>query len=161
VWFELRKEGLAFLDCAPVVHVAEAVIAAPQRAVFHAIAEPQGWKDWFPGVREASYVTPPPFGIGTIREADVRGTRWVEELIAWEEPTRWAWTVLRSSVPFARAQVELFELMDSAEGTRVRWTLALEPRLLARLTTALAGRMTPRLLREAMANLQTRLRLRP
>jgi carbon monoxide dehydrogenase subunit G len=158
VWFELRKESLAFLDRAPVVHVAEAMIAAPQHAVFRAIAEPRGWADWFPGVREASYTTPPPFGVGTIREADVRGTRWVEELIEWEDPVRWGWTVLRSSVPFARAQVELFELIEAVGGTRVRWTLAVEPRLLARLTTALAGPMTSRLLREAMANLEPRLR---
>jgi carbon monoxide dehydrogenase subunit G len=158
VWFELRKESLTFLCRAPVVHVAEALIAAPQHAVFGAVVEPRGWEDWFPGVREASYTTPPPFGVGTIREADVGGTRWVEELIAWEDPTRWAWTVLRTSVPFARAQVESFEFMEAADGTRVRWTLALEPRLLARLAAPLTRRTMPRLLRQAMANLATRLR---
>jgi len=158
VWFEVRKESLGFLARAPVVHVAEAVIAAPQHAVFGAIAEPRGWADWFPGVREASYTTPPPFGVGTIREADVGGTRWVEEVIEWEEPTRWAWTVLRASVPFAQAQIELFECTKVADGTLVRWTLALEPRLLARLAAPLAGPMARRLLRQAMANLATRLR---
>jgi hypothetical protein len=81
----------------------------------------------------------------------------VEELIAWEEPTRWARTVLRSSVPFGQAQVELFEFTEATDGTRVRWTLALEPRLLARLAAPLTGRMHPRLLRQAMANLATRL----
>jgi carbon monoxide dehydrogenase subunit G len=158
VWFELRKESLEFLGRAPVVHVAEAVIAAPRHAVFGAIAEPRGWEDWFPGVREASYTTAPPFGVGTIREADVNGTRWVEELIAWEDPTRWAWTVVRASVPFAHAQVELFEFLEFADGTRVRWTLALEPRLLARLAAPLTRRTMPRLLRRAMANLAARLR---
>jgi len=157
MWFELRRESLGFLERAPVVHVAEAAIAAPRRAVFDALADPRGWARWFPGVRGASYTTPPPFGVGTIREADVRGTRWVEEMIEWQAPARWAWTVLRSSVPFARAQVELFELMESAGGARVRWTLALDPRLLARLTTRLAARTTPRLLRQAMENLETRL----
>ena len=158
MWFDSRKESLGFLDRAPVVHVAEAVIAAPRRAVFDAIAEPRGWKDWFPGVREASYTTPPPFGIGTIREANVRGTRWVEEMIEWDDPARWGWTVLRASVPFAHAQVELFEVMETAEGTRVRWTLAIEPRLLARLAAPLAGLTVPRLFRQAMATLGTRLR---
>jgi carbon monoxide dehydrogenase subunit G len=155
VWFELRKESLGFLNRAPVVRVAEAVIAAPRDTVFGAIVEPRSWKHWFPGVREASYTTPPPYGAGTIREANVGGTRWVEELIDWEDPTRWAWTVLRTSVPFAQAQVESFEFMEAAGRTRVRWTLALEPRLLARLGAPLAGRMTSRLLRRAMANLAT------
>src|SRR5262245_27687409 len=149
----MRKESLGFLGRAPVVHAAEAVIAAPRAAVFRAIAEPRGWKHWFPGVREASYTSPPPYGVGTIREADVGGTRWIEELIEWEVPTRWAWTVLRTSVPFAHAQVESFEFMEAAGQTRVRWTLALEPRLLARLGAPLAGRMISRLLRAAMENL--------
>ena len=155
MWFELRKESLGFLRHAPVVHVAEAVIEVPRNAVFGAIVEPRGWKHWFPGVREASYTTPPPHGVGTIREANVGGTRWVEELIDWEDPTRWAWTVLRTSVPFARAQVESFEFMEAAGRTRVRWTLALDPRLLARLGAPLAGRMISRLLRQAMENLAT------
>ena len=77
----------------------------------------------------------------------------MEELIDWEDPTRWAWTVLRTSVPFAQAQVELFEFMEAAGQTLVRWTLALEPRLLARLGAPLAGRMSSRLLRQAMENL--------
>jgi carbon monoxide dehydrogenase subunit G len=159
MWFEMRKEGLGFLGRAPVVHVAEATIDAPRNAVFDAIAEPQGWKHWFPGVRDASYTTPPPHGVGTIREANVGGTRWVEEMIAWEDPTRWAWTVLRSSVPFAQAQVESFEFMEAAGRTRVRWTLAIEPRLLTRLGTPLAGRMISRLLRHAMENLAKYLEL--
>src|SRR5262245_65112243 len=151
----MRKESLGFVDRAPVVHVAEAVIAAPRHAVFGAIAEPRGWKHWFPGVREAAYTTPPPHGVGTIREAHVGGTRWVEELIDWDDPTRWAWTVLRTSVPFAHAQVESFEFVEAAAGTRVRWTLALEPRLLARLGAPLTGRMISRLLGQAMENLAT------
>src|SRR5262249_31426784 len=161
VWFEMRKESLGFLDRAPVVPVVEAVIAAPRKAVFGAIAEPRGWKHWFPGVREASYATPPPHGVGTIREATVGGTRWVEEMIDWEDPTRWAWTVLRTSVPFAQAQVELFEFMEETGQTRVRWTLALEPRLLARLGAPLAGRMISRLLRHAMENLGKYMELDP
>jgi carbon monoxide dehydrogenase subunit G len=153
MWFEMRKESLGFLGHAPVVHSAEATIAAAPNAVFDAVAEPRGWKHWFPGVREASYTSPPPYGVGTVREANVGGTRWVEELIAWEAPKQWGWTVLRTSVPFARAQVELFEFIEAGGRTRVRWTLALEPRLLAHVGAPLAGGMISRLLRNAMENL--------
>ena len=100
-----------------------------------------------------SYATPAPHGVGTVREANFSGTHWIEEMIAWDEPARWAWTVTRASVPFAKAQVESFELTDAAGGTRVRWTLALEPRLLARLGSPLAARTIPRLFRRAMENL--------
>ena len=153
MWFEMRKETPGFLDRAPVVHAAEALVPAPRNAVFAALVDPRGWKDWFPGVHEASYTSPPPHGVGTIREANVGGTRWVEQLIAWDDPARWAWTVLGASVPFATAQVESFELTEAGAETRVRWTLALEPRLLARIGAPLAGRTVSHLLRQAMQNL--------
>src|SRR5437016_5288254 len=94
-------------------------------------------------------------GGGTFREADFGGTRWIEEMIAWDEPARWAWTVTRASVPLATAQVEAFELTETGDGTHVRWTLALEPRLLGRVSAPLAARTIPRLFRRAMDNLGT------
>jgi len=153
MWFEMRRESLEFPDRAPVVHLAEAEVPAARHAVFAAFAEPRVWKYWFPSVREASYTSPPPHGVGTFREAHVAGTYWVEEMIAWDESTRLAWTVTRASVPLAKAQVESFELRDAGRGTRVRWTLALEPRLLARLGSPLAARTISRLFHRAMDNL--------
>jgi hypothetical protein len=153
MWFELRKENLGFAARAPVVHVSEAEVAASRPKVFAAFAEPRCWKHWFPNVRDASYTNAPPYGVGTIRQAHVGGTYWIEEMIAWDEGTRWAWTVTRASVPFAKAQVEAFEFIDTGRGTRVRWTLALEPRLLARLGAPFAAGIVSRLFRRAMQNL--------
>ncbi len=155
MWFEMRREDLGFVERAPVVHVAEASVRLERRAVFDALADAPAWPRWFPNVRAARYTTPPPYGVGTIREADVGGTRWVEEMIAWERGARWGWTVTGASVPFAAAQVETFVLADAASGTRIRWTVAMEPRLLARLGAPFAARTIPRLFRRAMDNLAT------
>lgn len=155
MWFEMRREDLGFVDRAPVTHVSEASVPAGRAAVFDALADPRGWPRWFPNVRAASYTTPPPHGVGTIREADVGGTRWVEEMIAWERGSCWGWTVTGASVPFAAAQVETFALADAPGGTRVRWTIAMEPRLLARLGAPFAARTIPRLFARAMENLTT------
>src|SRR2546428_12695920 len=87
MWFEMRKEDLGFLDRAPVVHVAEAEVPAARAVVFAALTEPRCWKHWFPNLREASYTSPPPHGVGTIREANFSGTHWIEELIAWASPS--------------------------------------------------------------------------
>lgn len=152
----MRREDVGFVERARSVHVAEATMAAPRSRVFGAFADPQGWPDWFPNVQRAAYSSPPPFGVGTIREAQVGGTRWVEE-IAWDDDRRWAWTVLRASVPFAAAQVECFEFTDDGAGTRIRWTLALEPRLVARLGMRFTTGAIRRLLTRAAANLDARL----
>jgi hypothetical protein len=153
MWFALRREDLGFIQRAPVVHVAEAAAMAPSRAVFTALADAADWPRWFPGVRAARYTSPPPHGVGTIREALVSGTRWVEEMIVWEPDCRWGWTVTHASLPFATAQVELFELRPAGAATHVRWTLALEPRLLSRLGAPLTGRMMRGLWQRAMHNL--------
>jgi carbon monoxide dehydrogenase subunit G len=159
MWFEMRREDLGFVGRAPLVHAAEARVGASRADVFRALVDPGGWPDWFPGVRAASYQTRPPYEVGTVRVADVRRTRWVEEIIAWDVDRRWAWTVVRASVPLARAQVESFELTDDGGGTRIRWTLALEPRLIARLGAPFMARTISRLLARAMRNLEARLRL--
>jgi hypothetical protein len=162
MWFAMRREDLGFLGRAPVLHVTEAEVAgAGLPAVFAALAEPRCWRHWFPNVRDAAYTSPPPHGVGTIREADVGGTRWVEEMIAWDEGRRWAWTVVRASVPFATAQVECFELSEASGGTRVRWTLALEPRLLARLGAPFAARTIGHVFQRAMRDLGTYLQPAP
>lgn len=154
----MRWEDLTFLDRAPVVHRFEQTVPASRSAVFAALADPTTWPQWFPGVRAARYASPPPYGVGTIREADVAGTRWVEEMIAWEPDRRWAYTVTSTTSPLARAQVESFELADDPSGTRVCWTLAFEPRLLLRLTGWVAPLVMRHLFERAMRNLGTYLR---
>jgi hypothetical protein len=158
MWFFCRKEQLSFVDRAPVVHAAEAALAAPRSAVFATIVDPHSWPRWFPGVRAASYPSEAPYGVGTLRQAHVGRTHWVEELIAWDTDRRWAYTVLRSTAPLARAHIESFDFDDRGGTTLVRWTLALEPRLLARLGMPFLPRVVDRLFQRAMGNLETWIR---
>jgi hypothetical protein len=156
MWFELRKEDIGFVDRAPAVHTAEATLALPRPRVFAAFADAGSWPRWFPNVRAAAYLSPPPHGVGTIREAHVSGTRWLEEMIVWDEATRWGWSVVGASVPFATAQVECFDFADvPGGGTRVRWTLALEPRLVARLGARFAPAALGRMLARATRALES------
>jgi len=152
MWFEMRREDLGFVGRAPLVRVSEAALSAPRAAVFAALVDENGWDRWFPNVRAVAYRSAPPHGVGSIREANVAGTTWVEEILAWDG-TRWGWTVLRATVPLASALVETFEVADAGSGTRVRWTFAIEPRLLARLGAPFAGRTLQRVLERAMQNL--------
>lgn len=162
----MRREDLGFVERAPVRHVFSALVRAPRDAVFAAIADPPGWPAWFPGVRSARYSSPPPHGVGSIREADVSGTRWVEEMIAWDERRRWAYTVIEASAPLASAQVEVFDVEDAADtllldgtpSTRVTWTLAIEPRLLQKLSAPIAPLIMRRVFERAMASLEAKLR---
>jgi uncharacterized protein YndB with AHSA1/START domain len=160
MWFELRKESVDFADRSPLLWQAEATVAAPRSEVFAVLVDPQSWHLWFPGLENAFYSSPPPHGVGSIREARVRGSRWIEEIIEWRQDTRYAWTVTAASVPLSTAQIESFALADEGTGTRVRFTIALEPRLLGRLGAPFASRTVERLWQRAAANLTDYLRSR-
>jgi uncharacterized protein YndB with AHSA1/START domain len=127
VWHGLRAVGLEFLDSAPQRFRQEAVVAASRAEVFDALADASGWAEWFPGVEWARYAGSGEPGVGTIRESQVAGARYDETMLVWEAGRRWGYRIDRATQPVARAQVELHELEDAAQGTLVRWIIATEP----------------------------------
>lgn len=128
-WHTLRAVGLEFLREAPQVYRQEALVRAPRAAVWRALADASRWHEWFPGVEWARYggagARSP--GVGSLRESQVAGARYDETMLAWDEPRRWGYRIDRSTQPVARAQVEVHELEEAAEGTRVRWIIATDP----------------------------------
>jgi uncharacterized protein YndB with AHSA1/START domain len=155
VWFELRKVDLDFLRTASRIYVTEAVIRAPRRDVWRKIVDPSTWPEWWPDVREASYgLSPEPHGVGTVRRATVGRHRYEEIILAWEEERRWAYRIERATIPLANAQLEQTELEEVEGGTRVRWILAQDPRLLMRVVAPFFPGIMRRLFQRAMANLE-------
>jgi carbon monoxide dehydrogenase subunit G len=70
---------------------------------------------------------------------------------------RWAYRIDRTTLPLSSAHVECTELEDHDTGTRLRWTLAAEPRLLMRLTSPFMPRMLDDLLQRAARKLDRHL----
>ncbi len=125
--------------------------------MWQAYVDPTTWSEWFPGVRSAGYRGAGPHGIGSIREATVGRQRYEEVIVAWEEPARWAYYVARASLPIARAHLECTEFEDCGSGTRVRWVVATDRRLLLRLAAPALPRVLEGLFRKAMRNLDARI----
>ncbi len=155
-WYPMRPVGLEFLDEAPL----RADIAVPtvlsRETVWAAFVDPRTWVSWFPGVEEASYPDQtPPYGVGTIRTANVEGQRFEETILAWDEPTRWTYRIDRCTVPLAHAQVESTELSLADDGgTLVRWILVADPlEGMAAARDILPGILEKKLA-EALANLE-------
>jgi carbon monoxide dehydrogenase subunit G len=150
----LCKVDLGFIGAAGKTYVAECDLEAARADVWAAFVDPSTWSSWWPGVASASYRgSSPPYGVGTFREARVGGQRYEEYIVVWEEGRRWGYYIDRASVPIATAQLECTEFEDHGSGTRVRWTLAQDPRLLMRLIGPFFPRIMQGLLKKAMANL--------
>jgi uncharacterized protein YndB with AHSA1/START domain len=158
--FELRPEDLSFLDTAPETYVFDAIVEAPRSRVFAAIsADPSTWT-WFPGLSKARYEGDGPPGLGSKRVVHMSGTAYHETMIAWEEPSCWAYRVDASSAPLAHALVEQWALHEhgpNGEQTRVQWTFAIEPRALFKAGKVAASTVMGTLFRKAMANLSDHL----
>lgn len=162
--YELRPEGIEFLDSAPVVHVFEGDVAAPREAVFALVSDAASWGRWFPGYRRGSYGDAPEPGthVGTPRTIEIGpGVRIEEHVAAWTEPERYAYVVERTSVPMAHALVESWDITEidlpgsPGGGSRVKWTFAIDPNWAMRLVTPIAPAVIGALFRRALRNLES------
>jgi hypothetical protein len=66
--------------------------------------------------------SPAPNGVGAIRRLTSIGTTFVEEIVEYERPTGWAYTLL-SGAPM-RHHLGTVELREAEVGTEVRWHLS-------------------------------------
>jgi hypothetical protein len=123
----LEPVALDFLDAAPVRFHYTAPLPAPVADVFATIsADPSTWT-WFPGLADAGYDSPPPFGVGTRRSVVMEGVTYRETLLAWDEPTRWAYRVDESSDASFRALAEDWVMAGADRGSTLTWTFAVDP----------------------------------
>jgi hypothetical protein len=97
------------------------------RRVFDAIADADSWTAWFPGMRRCTWLTPPPHRIGSQRRS--WSGRCASTSASWcgTGPHRWGFTFTGSNLPLARAGVEVVDLEPEGDGTRVTYTMALDP----------------------------------
>ncbi len=160
-WYPMRPVDLDFLKTAGVVYTMECELRASRKAVWETYVDASTWHAWFPGVREARYREQEgPIGVGSIREASVSGQAYEEQMVAWEEGRRWAYTLTRATFPIAHAQLECTEFEDCGSGTRVRWILAADRRFLMWISAPFLKRRLERLWREAVESLDRYIALR-
>ncbi|MCS0637010.1 SRPBCC family protein [Streptomyces sp. LP05-1] len=154
----LRPVQLDFLGTAPVRLVHTALVAAPPRAVYRALAEEVAdTPRWFTAVTAAR-----PIAGGAGRSVRLRGgVVFHERVLAAEAGERYAYRVEETNAAGMTAMLEEWRLSPDPVGTRVRWTMALDGpgpfRLVMRVRRAGVGRS----FREAMRNLDRRLGAAP
>lgn len=115
--------------------VNEGSVPAAPDDVFAVLADAETWTDWFPGCRRCAYAGERPYGVGTPRELTVVPMgRIREHVVAWDVGKRFGYEVESLSMPIARALVEAWDLEATETGSRVRWTFAIDPRMIMRLS---------------------------
>jgi uncharacterized protein YndB with AHSA1/START domain len=97
---------------------------APIETVFDAMTDHRGIADYMWACRRSTLDregTPAPNGVGAIRRLVVIGPPFVEEIIEYERPTRYAYKML-SGAP-TRNHIGTIQLREAGTGTEVSWHL--------------------------------------
>lgn len=92
--------------------------------VFDAITDHRGIADYMWWCRRSTLDSegiPAPNGVGAIRRLASLGTAFVEQIVEYERPTRWAYSVL-SGAPI-RDHLGTIELREVGASTEVSWHL--------------------------------------
>ncbi|MGZ8765967.1 MAG: SRPBCC family protein [Acidimicrobiia bacterium] len=134
----LRAVELGFLVEAPLrfEYVSPDLPATPAELFAVICSDPSGWS-WFPGLEAGGYEGDEPHGVGSRRWVRMGETTYRETILAWDEPTRWAYRVDETTDEVFDALLEDWVIEPADGGSRLRWTFAFAP--LAELADVLAG----------------------
>jgi uncharacterized protein YndB with AHSA1/START domain len=139
-WNPLEPWELADIDRAPGRFEFTRVIPASAAEVFALITNGDRIKEWFPGAGRLFWITPPPHGLHSVREAAAPGTHMREKMICWEPGRRLAFRL--DSVQGPRLLLALAEDLQleeiDAHRTFVRWRIGYKPGWLLKLIHPLA-----------------------
>ncbi|MFB7914446.1 SRPBCC family protein [Streptomyces sp. NPDC056061] len=151
----LRPVGIDFVESAPLRLVYAAELSASPEDIYHALADDvSGWPRWFTAVTAAR-----PLGQGTGREIRLRGGAVLRETILAAQPSeRYAYRVDEANTPGLRALVEEWLLTPAGNGTRLRWTFAVDGSGPFRFALRLGRPGMGRAFRDAARRLDERLR---
>ncbi|MFG3255196.1 SRPBCC family protein [Streptomyces sp. NPDC048172] len=155
---QLRPVELDFADTAPLRLSFTGDVGATRESVYEALAgELEAWPRWFTAVTE---VRPTDGGRG--RLVRLRGGVFFRETIMAAQPVeRYAYRVDETNAPGVRALLEDWTLAVSPSGgTRLRWTMALDGGQGLRAAARLGRPGMGRSFRQAVRNLDARLRER-
>jgi uncharacterized protein YndB with AHSA1/START domain len=125
----VRPVDDSFFETAPLVIESVVELDAPPEDVWEALGSDRMWS-WFPVLDRLRWLTPRPHVQGAVRVLRVARLFTIEEhFYRWEEPRRATFHVVSSTRPVLNALAEDFVLDPTPSGgTRLTWTMALEPK---------------------------------
>jgi len=158
-WYRYERVLPRFLRTAQRVYTVDQRVDADVAKIWAVLTDTSSWSKWFPGVAEAVVLPDPKTGsakslqIGTRQFVKVKFSRFESEIVEWDPPHKLAWCVRRSTFPWAYAQIDEFEVVETPDGNHVRWTSAVSPRFGVRFPMVIWRQLRRRVWKKAAAAL--------
>lgn len=128
-WFQLEVPDESVFDTAAHRFDYRIETSVPVEAVWECLTSDESLAAWGPSVKAVRWFTPRPFGVGTRRAVTLTaGAVTVhEQFMAWEENARYAFYVFESNRPGLRRFAEDYRVTATDAGSRLDWTVVLDP----------------------------------
>jgi hypothetical protein len=133
--FQLKSVEAEFFDTAPLRVRGEFEVARPAAEVWDELTV-ENPLSWCRLLKDITWTSPRPFGVGTTRTARTIGNSNVfdEYFFRWEEGRRQSFYVVQSNGPLFRRFAEDYLVEPTGEtSSRFTWTIAVEPRRVAQI----------------------------
>jgi len=125
----VRPVDDSFFQTAPLVIPVTVELDATPAQVWEALGSDRMWS-WLPVLDRLRWLTPRPLTQGAVRVLRVARLFSIEEhFYRWEDERRATFHVTSSTRPVLNALAEDFVLEPTATGTRLTWTMAVDPKL--------------------------------
>lgn len=126
-WFPLSPADDDFLSSAPAITTQVLDVPVPAATLWAALAADDAVVSWGPGATACRWTGGKPYGVGTVREVTVAGVVTVREhFYRWDEGKRMTFFVAESTRPGIRRMAEDYVVEETATGSRLTWTVAME-----------------------------------
>jgi carbon monoxide dehydrogenase subunit G len=128
-WHRLESVDDSFFVTADHRYEFPIDLDVPPERVWESIASDESVGAWGLGVQSLHWTSPRPFGIGTTREVKLPlGIMTVRErFFVWDEGKRYAFEVYEANRGFYRRFAENYVIEPRGNGSRLTWTIAVEP----------------------------------
>lgn len=128
-WYPLEPADDDFIASAPHVFRYLKRFAAPPAKVWESLTSDESLTAWSSMIKELTWTSPRPFGVGTTREVlPPGGPRVRERYFRWNEGHSHAFYVYESSLPLLRRFAEDYLVEPDGDGTLFTWVVAMEPK---------------------------------
>ena len=128
-WHPLEPADDDFIASAPHVFRYQKRFAAPVEKVWESLISDESLAAWGPMIKDVTWTSPRPFGVGTTREVTAPGgSAMRERYFRWDEGHSHAFYTYESALPVFKRFAEDYIVEPDGDGTVFTWVVAIEPK---------------------------------
>ena len=128
-WYPLASADADFFVSAPHIFRYRKRYPATPEKVWESLTSDESLAAWGPSIKNVTWTSPRPFGVGTTREVIAPGGMTVRErYFHWDEGRNHSFYVYEATVPVFHRFAEDYLVEPDGDQTLFTWVLALEPK---------------------------------